>query len=530
MRRASLPQRRALRGNRRQRRSGLPSCTTPAASGCSRSQPVAGLLVHPQVVGARRAGEQRQPARVRRARPPRRAPAASGPSPRPRRSGATISRPTSHDVAVEPAAHGADQPAAGAYDERGPRRRARRGRRRGPRAAAGCRASSLACASVTQQASCRVEQLAGVRRRRGADLERPRPPTVERRGWGAAGPGGGRPCGARACSWRQAAIRRVVAGEQHRRDVVAAPGGGLGVDGVLQQAGVAVRLLGQRLGVAHEAGQQPDDRLGDHQRGDLAAVEHVVAERHLAHPASGSRRRRAPAGRCPRSGRTRTPAGSAAASSAASAWVNGSPLGVGTTSTVRRRLGRPARRAPRPTARASSPCRRRRRTACRRRCGAGRGSSPAGRARVRRAAPASCALPASESRSGARYSGKIETTSMRTAQSSSGQRGDQAGPVGDLDAARRPRRRPGPARRRTAPAPRGRRRVRTASRSWPAPWITSATSPTGVAVGGDHREPDQLVVVELLGVLGHLGRVDVGDQRRARAAPRRRCGRRARRR
>ena len=44
-------------------------------------------------------------------------------------------------------------------------------------------------------------------------------------------------------------------------------------------------LLDQRLGVAHEAREQPDDRLGDREGGDLAAVEDVVAERDLAHRA-----------------------------------------------------------------------------------------------------------------------------------------------------------------------------------------------------------------------------------------------------
>ena len=55
-----------------------------------------------------------------------------------------------------------------------------------------------------------------------------------------------------------------------------------------------------------------------------------------------------------------------AARSAASAWVNGTPAGLGTISAVRvgRRRRAPAgRRAPRPTARAASPCRGRRRTA-----------------------------------------------------------------------------------------------------------------------------------------------------------------------
>ena len=101
--------------------------------------------------------------------------------------------------------------------------------------------------------------------------------------------------------------------------------GGLGVDGVLEQP-VLVGLLDQRLGVAHEPRHQPYDGLGDRQRGDLAPVEHVVAEaRSRATSAPGRRPRRAPAGRCPRSGRTRRRAASRPASSRASAWVNGLP-------------------------------------------------------------------------------------------------------------------------------------------------------------------------------------------------------------
>ena len=54
------------------------------------------------------------------------------------------------------------------------------------------------------------------------------------------------------------------------------------MNGILQQP-VGVRLLGQRLGVAHESGQQAYDGLDDRERGDLAAVEHVVADGDLAH-------------------------------------------------------------------------------------------------------------------------------------------------------------------------------------------------------------------------------------------------------
>ena len=80
--------------------------------------------------------------------------------------------------------------------------------------------------------------------------------------------------------------RGVVAGQQHRGHVEAAPRRRPGVDGVLQQP-VLVRLLDQRLGVAHEPGQQPDHRLGDRHGRDLAAVEDVVAERDLDHLGPG---------------------------------------------------------------------------------------------------------------------------------------------------------------------------------------------------------------------------------------------------
>ena len=150
-----------------------------------------------------------------------------------------------------------------------------------------------------------------------------------------------------------------------------------------------MRLLVQRVGVAEHAGQQPGDRLHDHHHRDLAAEEHVVAERDLGHRHPGRRRRRAPAGRCPRTGRRRRSGVDSAASSCASAWVNGLP--------GRRRHDQGARGADRvqrlrPTARAASPCRGRRRTGCRRRCGARRGSRSAGRARPARAAPLAARL------------------------------------------------------------------------------------------------------------------------------------------
>ena len=222
--------------------------------------------------------------------------------------------------------------------------------------------------------------LAGVGGHRGAYVEVGE--AGDRAGRAAAGRAGARRCGARPARAASAAIRAVVAGEQHVGDVAALPGRGLGVDGVLEQA-VGVRLLDQRLGVAHEAGQQPHDRLGDRQRGHLAAVEDVVAERDLAH-------------RADRGGVLDDPLVDALVAAAredevlVAAQLVGDRLGerlaAGGGEDDRRAL-RDRRRAPGPTARASSPSRRRRRTACRRRCGGGRSSTRAGRGRRCRAGP-----------------------------------------------------------------------------------------------------------------------------------------------
>ena len=50
-----------------------------------------------------------------------------------------------------------------------------------------------------------------------------------------------------------------------------------------------MRILLVRRGIAEHVGQQPDHGLDHHQRGRLAAGQHVVADRHLfdAHPARG---------------------------------------------------------------------------------------------------------------------------------------------------------------------------------------------------------------------------------------------------
>ncbi len=69
--------------------------------------------------------------------------------------------------------------------------------------------------------------------------------------------------------------------------------------------------------------------------------------------------------------------------------------------------------------------------------------------------------------------------------------------------------------------------VRTASRSWAPPCTRPVTSPRRRAVDVVRREPDQLVVVELVGVLGRLVGRDRWRAARSRGPPRRRCGRAA---
>src|SRR6266536_6619741 len=88
------------------------------------------------------------------------------------------------------------------------------------------------------------------------------------------------------------AYQTVVPGQQHVWYAVPAPARRLRVDRVLQQPVAGVRLLGQRLGVADHTRQEASDSLDHDQYGDLAAVEHVVADGHLvdAHPLPRVRR------------------------------------------------------------------------------------------------------------------------------------------------------------------------------------------------------------------------------------------------
>ena len=71
-------------------------------------------------------------------------------------------------------------------------------------------------------------------------------------------------------------------------------------------------------------------------------------------------------------------------------------------------------------------------------------------------------------------------------------------------------------------APSGRR---TTSRSWPGRCSDLGDLADRGAVGGDHGQADQLVVVVLVRVLRRLGRVDLDDAAGCRGAPRRRSGR-----
>ena len=133
----------------------------------------------------------------------------------------------------------------------------------------------------------------------------------------------GRRCRVRSRSCSRAPARDLARG---RRTAAprAPPGprhdGRLGVGRRLEQA---VRPGGERVvdgataALPSTPGQQPGDRLDDHQHGHLAAGQHVVAEADLVDRHPAARRTRAPARRCPRTGRRRTPATARAASSAA---------------------------------------------------------------------------------------------------------------------------------------------------------------------------------------------------------------------
>ena len=121
--------------------------------------------------------------------------------------------------------------------------------------------------------------------------------------------------------------------------------------------------------------------------------------------------------------------------------------------------------------------------------------------------PRSRALPMSETSSGAKYSGKIEM--MSTRMSGDRIRVEQARRAGRRRACRLSRSTSG-----TSAFTNGHETsppavARTTSRSWPW-WRTSVDLADRLAADGHDGEADELVVVELVGVLGQrdVGRVD----------------------
>ena len=120
--------------------------------------------------------------------------------------------------------------------------------------------------------------------------------------------------------------------------------------------------------------------------------------------------------------------------------------------------------------------------------------------------PLSCALPGSESPSGARYSGKIEIdvdAHVRARREKSGLVVDDDPAAGDVDLGheRGDEREEHLALRRTDHQEVLGRAV-----------LDAVELADGLTVGRLHAEPDELVVVELLGVLGQLGGVDAAGQ------------------
>src|SRR5690606_9513920 len=73
--------------------------------------------------------------------------------------------------------------------------------------------------------------------------------------------------------------RGMVAAQQHTGNFTVTPVRRLRVRAVLQKA-VLVRFLDEALGVADHAGNETPDCFDHRHRGDLAAVEHVIAEAH----------------------------------------------------------------------------------------------------------------------------------------------------------------------------------------------------------------------------------------------------------
>ena len=245
--------------------------------------PVARLPVHPEVAGAAGAGDQGVRRRRRRRERPRRGPAATGRGRgRTGRGRSSAARSPRHRRPRRGGPDGADQPAGRPTRPGLPLLEALEdvGHRLDE---AGIVSASLAWASATQHARCRVHNSPASARvaSRSSSSSAPQPPIGTRaRGWARSG----RRSAVRRtdCSWRHRAIGWWRRTAPPARTSWPRPLRGLGVDGVLQQA-VLVGLLGERGRVAHEARQQPHDGLGDGQRGHLAPVEHVVADGDLQH-------------------------------------------------------------------------------------------------------------------------------------------------------------------------------------------------------------------------------------------------------
>ncbi len=178
-----------------------------------------------------------------------------------------------------------------------------------------------------------------------------------------------------------------------------------GVLRVFQQP-VGEALLVRRDRLAHDAWKQPDAGVEQHQRRDLAARQHVIADRDLLR-GRGLRSRARPR---PRTAPHRIDrAGRRAPAPRPAAWVSGRPRGL----ISRRGRGHPPapRRSRAPAHRPSSPCPGRRRPACRRPCGACRCRIRGCRWSSSDQVPAASALPARLTPSGpGNMSGKMVST------------------------------------------------------------------------------------------------------------------------
>ena len=87
-----------------------------------------------------------------------------------------------------------------------------------------------------------------------------------------------------ASSRRHVSIALVIARQQRLGNGAPLPFARAGVMGIFEQAGLET-LLVARLDLAHHAGDQPHAGVEHRQRGDLAARQHVVADRDLGQPA-----------------------------------------------------------------------------------------------------------------------------------------------------------------------------------------------------------------------------------------------------